>query len=42
MGNPGRNADFAFFFKPYGRPCGEFSERGFPHNFAQKKMIAMT
>jgi hypothetical protein len=36
MGNPGTNADFAFFFlNRMVNPYGTFSEPGFPHNFAQ-------
>jgi hypothetical protein len=33
MENRGTNIDFAL--KSYGRPFGEFSEPGFPHNFAK-------
>jgi hypothetical protein len=38
MENSGTNVDFAFFClkkKSYGRSYGEFSEPGFPHNFAK-------
>jgi hypothetical protein len=41
--NPGTNVDLTFFLnkksyvnkKSYGRSYGEFSEPGFPHNFAK-------
>jgi hypothetical protein len=42
MENPGTNIDFAFFLNRTVNPYGKFSESGFPHNFAKKKMITKT
>jgi hypothetical protein len=33
--NPGTHVDLAVFKIVHGGSYGEFSERGFPHNFAQ-------
>ena len=36
MGNPGTNVDIAFFLKIVWYIHTEFSEHGFPHDFAKK------